>query len=202
VNLKVKILDVGAGPRKLPGSVSIDIIAENGPDILHNLDSFPWPIKDNEFDVVHCAHCLEHLSDPIKAVEEMYRVAKPGATIRVIVPHYSGHTAWGNPEHKRAFGAKWFDYFTLDEFRPISRSHLQFKIISIKFRWASVNPEKVYTPLVKLFSPLIKGLNEFLSFFANLSVEVCEKIWCYWVGGFGEIQFELRAEKTGVKNEK
>jgi SAM-dependent methyltransferase len=187
----MKVLDIGSGPRKLPGSVSIDINPDNKPDFIHDLDTYPWPLKDNDYDIVHCSHCLEHLNNPIKAFEEMYRACKPGGTIKIIVPHYSGHTAWGSPEHKRAFGAKWFNYF-LDEFKPISQSHLDIKIISIKFRWASISPFAGYSTLVKRFSTVIKLLDGIFSFLANLSVEVCEKLWCYWVGGFCEIRFELK----------
>ncbi|KAH7906193.1 S-adenosyl-L-methionine-dependent methyltransferase [Hygrophoropsis aurantiaca] len=36
-------------------------------------------IKDNTFDVVHCHQVLQHVSDPVKALSEMRRVAKDGS---------------------------------------------------------------------------------------------------------------------------
>jgi hypothetical protein len=46
------ILDVGAGFFKYPGSVSIDGSKKCGPDILHDLNTYPWPVADNTFDMV------------------------------------------------------------------------------------------------------------------------------------------------------
>lgn len=36
------------------------------------------PFKNNEFDVVFCNHVLEHITDDTKAMQELYRVLKPG----------------------------------------------------------------------------------------------------------------------------
>lgn len=37
--------------------------------------------QDNFFDIVHCANALDHTSDPISGIKEMYRVTKPGGWI-------------------------------------------------------------------------------------------------------------------------
>ncbi|MBD0825494.1 class I SAM-dependent methyltransferase [Aestuariibaculum marinum] len=36
------------------------------------------PFNDNEFDVILCNHVLEHIPDDTKAMQELYRVMKPG----------------------------------------------------------------------------------------------------------------------------
>src|SRR5690606_1652262 len=36
------------------------------------------PFKDNEFDVIFCNHVLEHIPDDTKAMQELYRIMKPG----------------------------------------------------------------------------------------------------------------------------
>jgi SAM-dependent methyltransferase len=36
------------------------------------------PFSDNEFDVILCNHVLEHIPDDTKAIQELYRVLKPG----------------------------------------------------------------------------------------------------------------------------
>ena len=36
------------------------------------------PFKDNEFDIILCNHVLEHIPDDRKAMEELYRILKPG----------------------------------------------------------------------------------------------------------------------------
>lgn len=36
------------------------------------------PFKDNTYDVIFCNHVLEHIPDDTKAMQEMYRILKPG----------------------------------------------------------------------------------------------------------------------------
>ena len=36
------------------------------------------PFKDNSYDIILCNHVLEHIPDDTKAMEELYRVLKPG----------------------------------------------------------------------------------------------------------------------------
>jgi predicted SAM-dependent methyltransferase len=36
------------------------------------------PFEDNSFDIIFCNHVLEHIPDDQKAMEEMYRILKPG----------------------------------------------------------------------------------------------------------------------------
>jgi SAM-dependent methyltransferase len=38
------------------------------------------PFEDNSFDFILCNHVLEHISDDKKAMEELYRILKPGGT--------------------------------------------------------------------------------------------------------------------------
>ena len=45
------------------------------------------PFADNEFDIVTCLGSLEHFLDPLAALREMRRVAKPTATFLFLVPN-------------------------------------------------------------------------------------------------------------------
>jgi ubiquinone/menaquinone biosynthesis C-methylase UbiE len=36
------------------------------------------PFEDNQYDVILCNHVLEHIPDDTKAMQELYRVLKPG----------------------------------------------------------------------------------------------------------------------------
>lgn len=44
------------------------------------------PFKDNEYDFILCNHVLEHIPDDTKAMEELFRVLKPGGTAILQIP--------------------------------------------------------------------------------------------------------------------
>ncbi|MEK6714815.1 MAG: class I SAM-dependent methyltransferase [Candidatus Omnitrophota bacterium] len=98
-----KILDVGCSNNKIQGAVGIDMDPHSQADIIHDLDTFPWPIHDNEFDTVYCKHIFEHLKEPKKAIKEVYRITKPNGHIILEVPHFSSHGAYGNFQHRYFF---------------------------------------------------------------------------------------------------
>ena len=45
------------------------------------------PFDDEQFDLVTCLGSLEHFLDPVAALREMVRVAKPGAQFVILVPN-------------------------------------------------------------------------------------------------------------------
>jgi len=45
------------------------------------------PFADQQWDFVLSSHVIEHFYDPIRALQEWYRLIKPGGTIFLIVPH-------------------------------------------------------------------------------------------------------------------
>lgn len=49
------------------------------PVVYEDMENLSHP--DNFFDIVHCANALDHTQNPIKALQEMYRILKPGGYI-------------------------------------------------------------------------------------------------------------------------
>src|SRR5947209_8335643 len=82
-------LDVGCGPHKVAGYLGIDILADSGVDVIHDLDVYPWPFVDNSFSRILCRHSLGHQVDIVAAVEELHRISMPGGLIEVVGPHFS-----------------------------------------------------------------------------------------------------------------
>ena len=65
-------------------------------------------IDDNELDFVHSSHCLEHLRDPLMALNNWLRILKPGGHLICLVPDedlYEQETfpSKFNPDHKSTF---------------------------------------------------------------------------------------------------
>lgn len=52
---------------------------------LH-FDLHSIPLEDNRFDVVFCNHVMEHVSDPLQCMKELFRVMKPGGWAIMQVP--------------------------------------------------------------------------------------------------------------------
>ena len=106
------ILDVGCGNQKRPGAIGIDSNPATQADVIHNLDQYPYPFKDNYFDEIYVTHCIEHLDDVVKVMEELHRIGKPGCRVTIDAPYFSGQDAFSDPTHKHFFTSRTFDYFT------------------------------------------------------------------------------------------
>ncbi|MFD3683750.1 methyltransferase domain-containing protein [Nocardiopsis sp. NPDC058631] len=107
------LLDVGCGP----GSITVDLARRVAPGQVTAVDSSPEAVElaratagesgadniefrvadvhrldlpDDSFDVVHAHQVLQHVADPVRALSEMRRVARPGGTVAACDSDYSG----------------------------------------------------------------------------------------------------------------
>ena len=106
------------------------------------------PFEDNQYDVILCNHVLEHIPDDTKAMQELYRVLKPGGMAILQIPQdlsrattFADDTItdqkerakiFGQYDHVRIYGR---DYF--DKLRSIG-----FKVIEEEYT-AKIAPELV-----------------------------------------------------------
>jgi ubiquinone/menaquinone biosynthesis C-methylase UbiE len=103
---------------------------------VHNLNNYPYPFSDNEFEEVLCHHVLEHLDDIVKPIEEIWRITKHGAKIIIEVPIFPGIGAVVDPTHKSFYTFGTFDYFTNTKlFGHYTRA--EFKIITRKIYFSN-----------------------------------------------------------------
>ena len=110
----MRILDVGCGINKYPGSIGIDRNAGTRADVLCELDHFPYPFRDSQFDQVRASHVIEHVADVIRTMEEFHRVAKPGGRIVLSTPHYTDFSSFCDPTHRWHLNTFSFRYFGAD----------------------------------------------------------------------------------------
>ena len=99
------ILDVGSGLNSM-GDVNIDIDLSRRIGVFILADAQFLPFKDNCFDMVRATHVIEHLENPLRFINDAYRITNE--QLLIICPHkyalkakFEGHL-W-------SFNVKWFE---------------------------------------------------------------------------------------------
>jgi ubiquinone/menaquinone biosynthesis C-methylase UbiE len=125
------ILNLGCGGEKIENAIGIDIRPLPNVDVVHDLNVFPYPFSDNQFDIVICKHVLEHLDNLLKVMKELHRVTKPNGKILITVPHFSHPNACRDLTHRHFFTFETFNHFT--GLTPPKYLDEDFEILTRKF---------------------------------------------------------------------
>jgi SAM-dependent methyltransferase len=113
----MKILDLGCGGNKYKSPnpedvvIGLDKIKYDGVDVVHDLDVFPYPFENNQFDVVIVKHVIEHLKDTVKVMEEIHRILRLDGIIKMEYPVYPNPNAFKDPTHLHVFTYDSFYFF-------------------------------------------------------------------------------------------
>ena len=97
------------------------------------------PFEDNQYDVILCNHVLEHIPDDTKAMQELYRVLKPGGMAILQIPQdlkrevtFADDTItdqkerakiFGQYDHVRIYGRDYFDKLRSIGFKVIEEDY-------------------------------------------------------------------------------
>lgn len=193
--MKKVVLNLGCGKVRIPKSIGVDQVKiDDYVDIVHNLDVVPYPFENNSVDEIHFYHVLEHLHDPIRKLEEIYRILKPGGVLYMRVPHFSSMGAFTDLTHIRPFGYSSFDCFEKEHYHHFYTT-VEFKIIRKEIKYFGLYPNNgLYEKYVhKNQSPFfIRPFIRLINFLIILSPFFFERVWCYWVGGATEVVLELK----------
>jgi SAM-dependent methyltransferase len=112
-------LDVGCGGNKQLGFIGMDKRQVKGPDgkdivdVLHDIEIFPWPFKDETVLDILCSHIIEHIKPwlMIDLFNEMWRVMKPGGQLVISMPYGVSYGFVQDPTHCNACNEATFQYF-------------------------------------------------------------------------------------------
>lgn len=167
--------------------MNVDHLASAGTDVVHDLNTFPYPFADRAFDVIEADHVLEHLADPFRAMRELSRLAAPGGTIIIRVPHFS--RGFTHPEHRRGFDVTFPHYFEPTFQGGYQGVPLQLQALRLHWFAQPYLKRTVVSPTVFAAATIVGAV---LSFAANLAPAFCSRCWCFLVGGFEEIEFHFR----------
>ncbi len=98
-------LNLGCGARKVDGWTGVDSSALFNPDVVCDLEKFPWPWENDSVDEILLIHTLEHLGQEtrvfLEIMRELYRVCCDGAKIHIAVPHPRHDHFICDPTHVR-----------------------------------------------------------------------------------------------------
>lgn len=173
---KIKKLNLGSGrDYKNPknGWINLDYNSDYKTDINHNLNKFPYPFKNQEFDYIYCSHVLEHVEDLFKTLGELQRILKAGGVIHIRVPHFSNGNGYNDLSHKRFFG--WFTFKQISE--GYYNRKFNLKIVKQRYNFLAEN------------HPILNSLFSWI--FNILPKQFYERFLC-WIFPVGEIEIKLR----------
>jgi len=124
-------LNLGCGFKNIPGYTGVDTVKTNATDIIHDLNNFPYPFADSSVIEIIMDNSLEHLDDIVKTMEEIYRMCKNGAIIKINVPYAKSDGAFKDPTHRHFFTERTFQYFT-KEYKNNHYTKARFNVKKIK----------------------------------------------------------------------
>jgi len=98
-------LNLGCGSKILNGFTNVDKYNVYKPDIVHDLEIFPYPFDENSVDEIILSHVLEHIGQVPdifnNIIKELYRICKNDTLIKIAVPHPRHDDFISDPTHVR-----------------------------------------------------------------------------------------------------
>lgn len=129
-------LDIGAGRWPLQGAVPVELA--DGGDAM-NLPAGPW-------DYAFSSHALEHLSNPIAALEHWRDNLRPGGVLFLALPHPS-MTYW-LPQHNKRHLHSWRPEEMAQIVRDIGFEHVIFSERDLYWTFCVVGFKKPETKML------------------------------------------------------
>lgn len=180
IGKKKKVLDLGSGNNPcFRADVCVDyyleddtqrdgsriFVPKNKKFIKWNLNEYPYPFKNQEFDFVICGHIAEHINNPQKFCKEIQRIGKAGY---IESPNKLYEQLYGWDFHKWYVytndGKLIFENINIDEKLQIGRrlykickpfhdyiNHNVYKLLTIfpwkgKFEYKVIRKKRKYLP--------------------------------------------------------
>lgn len=187
-------VDLGCSFHKREGYIGVDVLPAAGVDV--RADVCRLPFRDNSVDEIYSSYMLEHVACQLEALREIYRVCRPGAKVRLIIPHFSNPAFYDDLTHKQLYSTRSFEHYDHDLHaltgHPNYLPEVNLKVLRAQLRWW---PPQVIARKSFLKRLLLRVADALISGLANLHPFLCERIWCRWVGGFYEVDFLLEVRK-------
>ena len=185
-------LNLGAGKKPRPGFYSVDHLPLPGVDIVADLNAPLDGLPDDCVEEIYSRHTLEHVTQFLPLLAEIHRVARTGARIELVVPHFSNPHGYSDPTHVRFFGLYSLFYFC-DEADQPARKVPNFYLPQ-RFRVESVTFSLLEQSLLgRLFkAPLQKLINRSYAWLDWYERRLC------WSFPVSSVRYLLSPKKEAV----
>ena len=147
-------LNLGCGFNKPDGFVHVDMFEECQPDVVHNLETFPYPFEESSVDEILLNHSLEHIGQQssifLKIMQELYRICRDEALIKINVPHPRHDNFISDPTHVRAITPMTLQLFDLElnkQWQQMKAANSPFAIylgVNFKLLTTNISVEQTY----------------------------------------------------------
>lgn len=134
-------LSVGCGKKPPePDLVRLDKSPLVKPDVVWDLNEFPYPFDDSSFSGIECFEVIEHLDNIPKTMEEFHRILQANGLLIITTPHFSCANSFVDPTHKWHLSYFSFDYFCEGhDLSYYSESRYRIKHRRIQFQGSRFN---------------------------------------------------------------
>jgi len=150
-------LNLGCGEEYNSGWINVDILKKIKADKHFNLNTLPYPFKNNQFEEILMKMVLEHLNEPLEVLKEIIRIAKKNAKIIIIVPHATSYANLTDLQHRTNFTENSFNSNLLREY-----DLRELELIRTKFSYP--NSWKRFIPFKKYLKILFNGIYDDIIF--------------------------------------
>lgn len=125
-------------------------------DVVSDITSIPLP--DESFDAVMCTEVIEHVPDPIKAIEELQRLLKKGGSLILTAP-FSSLTHYAPYHFMTGFNKYFYLHYFKESFeiRELIANGTYFDVIAQEIRRVSTVAESYSNTKTGVFAKLIIG---------------------------------------------
>lgn len=107
-------LDIGCGNNKQAGFIGMDIRTLPTVDIIHDVESIPYPLPNECCETVLVSHLVEHICPKIfvDVMNEWWRITRPHGQLWISCPYGRSYGFYQDPTHCNPIVEATWSYFT------------------------------------------------------------------------------------------
>lgn len=168
----MKQLNLGSGKNYRNGWVNMDIHSDFKKDVTHDFNKFPYPFKENTFDLIELRFVFEHLENPIRVLKELIRIGKNNCKIIILTSHANSYAQWSDLQHRNHMNEHILDDWQLEEY-GLKKN---LKLVKFTWVWDKSNWWKKYIPLKSYLKIFFNGLYDNMRFELKVIKDTRSKI--------------------------